>query len=99
MDTIATKTSFVSNFAQIAWVVKDITVAQTFFSEATGIANFNKAEIIRSEEFKSTNYILFFDTFKDIGVFTEVMGITEKDEKADVIGGMQRCNIRWRANN
>ncbi len=162
MNTIAPKISFVSNFAQIAWVVKDITVAQSFFSEAMGIGNFSKAEIIRLEEFESTYYgepchaeslvsiaysggtfieliqplsgrsifqdyldknpaggvhhiaysipvanlgkvisemankglpvitsvnhpianIVFFDTSKDIGVFTEVMGITKEGEKA-----------------
>jgi hypothetical protein len=162
MDTIATKTSFVSNFAQIAWVVKDITVAERFFREAMGIGNFSKAEIIRLAEFEATYYgepcdaeslvsiaysggtfieliqplsgrsifqdyldknpaggvhhiaysipvanldkaisemankgllvitsvnhpiarIVFFDTTKDIGVFTEVMGITEEGEKA-----------------
>ena len=162
MDTIATKPSFVSNFAQIAWVVKDITVAKRFFKEAMGIGNFSDAEIIRLEEFEGTYYgepcdaeslvsiaysggtfieliqplsgrsifqdyldqnpaggvhhiaysipvanlskviselankgfpvitsvnhpianIVFFDTSKDIGVFTEVMGITEEGEKA-----------------
>jgi len=162
MDTIATKTSFVSNFAQIAWVVKDITVAERFFREAMGIGNFSKAEVIRLEEFEGTYYgepcdaeslvsiaysggtfieliqplsgrsifrdyldknpaggvhhiaysipvvnldnvisemankgipvitsvnhpiatIVFFDTSKDIGIFTEVMGITEEGEKA-----------------
>jgi methylmalonyl-CoA/ethylmalonyl-CoA epimerase len=162
MDTIATKTSFVSNFAQIAWVVKDITVAERFFREAMGISNFSKAEITRMEEFEATYYgepsdaeslvsiaysggtfieliqplsgrsifqdfldknpaggvhhiaysipvanldkvisemankgfpvitsvnhpianIVFFDTSIDIGVFTEVMGITEEGEKA-----------------
>jgi len=162
MNTIATKTSFVSNFAQIAWVVKDITVAERFFREAMGIGNFSKAEIIRLAEFEATYYgepcdaeslvsiaysggtfieliqplsgrsifqdyldknsaggvhhiaysipvanldkaisemankglpvitsvnhpiarIVFFDTSKDIGVFTEVMGITEEGEKA-----------------
>ena len=162
MDAIATKTSFVSNFAQIAWVVKDITVSESFFREAMGIGNFSKAEIIRLEEFEGTYYgepcdaeslvsiaysggtfieliqplsgrsifqdyldrnpaggvhhiaysipvanlekvisemankgtpvitsvnhpianIVFFDTSEDIGVFTEVMGITEEGEKA-----------------
>lgn len=159
---IASKSPFVSNFAQIGWVVKDITAAQTFFREAMGIDNFSKAEIIRLEEFESTYYgepcdgeslvsmaysggtfieliqplsgssifqdyldknpaggvhhvaysipvanldkvisemankglpiitsvnhpianIVFFDTTKDLGVFTEVMGITEAGEKA-----------------
>ncbi len=162
MDTTATKTSFVSSFTQIAWVVKDITVAVNFFKEAMGISNFSKAEVIRLKEFGSTYYgapcdgeslvsmaysggtfieliqplsgrsifqdyidknpaggvhhiayslpvadlekvisemankgmpvitsvdhpiakIVFFDTTKDIGVFTEVMGMTEEGEKA-----------------
>ena len=162
MNAKAIKTSFVSNFAQIAWVVKDITVTQRFFTEAMGIGNFSEAEIIRLEEFEGTYYgepsdaeslvaiaytgetfieliqplsgrsifqdyldknpaggvhhiaysipvanlekaisemtnrgipvitsvnhpianIVFFDTSKDIGVFTEVMGITEEGEKA-----------------
>ncbi|WP_018613003.1 VOC family protein [Segetibacter koreensis] len=162
MHMIASKSPFVSNFAQIGWVVKDITAAQTFFREAMGIDNFSKAEIIRLEEFESTYYgepcdgeslvsmaysggtfieliqplsgssifqdyldknpaggvhhvaysipvanldkvisemankglpiitsvnhpianIVFFDTTKDLGVFTEVMGITEAGEKA-----------------
>ena len=162
MNTIAAKTSFVSNFTQIAWVVKDITVAERFFREAMGIGNFSKAEIIRLAEFGATYYgepcdaeslvciaysggtfieliqplsghsifqdhldknpaggvhhiaysipvvdldkaiaemankglpvissvdhpiarIVFFDTTKDLGVFTEVMGITKEGEKA-----------------
>ena len=162
MDTIAKKTSIGSNFAQIAWVVNDIVVAERFFREAMGIGNFSKAEIIRLKEFEATYYgepcdgeslvsiaysggtfieliqplsgrsifqdyidknpaggvhhiaysipvanldkvisemankgtpvitsvnhpiatIVFFDTSKDIGVFTEVMGITEEGEKA-----------------
>ena len=162
MDTIAAKTSFVSDLAQIAWVVKDITVTEKLFREAMGIDNFSKPEIIRLEEFETTYYgatcdakslvcmaysggtfieliqplsgrsifqdyldknpeggvhhiaysipvanldkvisemankgmpvitsvnhpianIVFFDTSKDIGVFTEVMGITEEGEKA-----------------
>lgn len=162
MNTMASKTPFVSNFAHIAWVIKDITVAQRFFREAMGIGTFSKAEIIRLEEFEGTYYgepcdaeslvsiaysggtfieliqplsgrsifqdyldknlaggvhhiaysipvanldkaicemankglpvitsvnhpiakIVFFDTSKDIGVFTEVMGITEEGEKA-----------------
>jgi hypothetical protein len=44
MNTIERKTSFLSNFAQIAWVVKDITVAERFFGEAMGIGNFSKGE-------------------------------------------------------
>ena len=162
MNTVAAKTSFVSNLAQIAWVVKDLAVAQKFFKEAMGVDNFSKPDIIHLEEFESTYYgepcdgeslvstaysggtfieliqplsgrsifkdyldknpaggvhhiaysipvadldkviaematkglpiitsvdhpianIVFFDTTKDLGVFTEVMGITEEGEKA-----------------
>ena len=162
MHTIAAKPSFVSDLAQIAWVVKDITATEKLFREAMGIDNFSKAETIRLKEFEATYYgepcdgeslvsiaysggtfieliqplsgrslfqdhldknpaggvhhvaysipvanldkvisemankglpvitsvnhpianIVFFDTSKDIGVFTEVMGITEEGEKA-----------------
>ena len=162
MNSMLTNSSFVSTFTQIAWVVKDIGVAQSFFSEAMGIRNFSKAEIIRLKEFESTYYgkpcdaeslvsmaysggtfieliqplsglsifqdyldknpaggvhhvayslpvadldqviskmagegfpvitsvdhpvarIVFFDTTINLGVFTEVMGITEEGEKA-----------------
>ena len=161
MDTIGTKTSFSSNFAQIAWVVKDIRVSVRFFKETMGISNFSKVETIRVKDFEGTYYgkpsnaeslvaqaysggtfieliqptsgnsifqdyldknpaggiqhvaysipvgeldkviaemankgipvitsvnhpianIVFFDTTKDIGVFTEVMGITEEGKK------------------
>jgi methylmalonyl-CoA/ethylmalonyl-CoA epimerase len=157
-----TKTSLGLNFAQIAWVVKDITVAKRFFRDVMGISNFGKDETIRAKEFEGTYYgkpsnaeslvasaysggmfveliqpisgnsifqdyldknpvgglqhvaynipvaklnkviseladkgypvitsfnhpvakIVFFDTCKDIGVFTEVMGITEEGERA-----------------
>jgi hypothetical protein len=162
MESIATKSSFDLTFAQIAWVVKDIKIAERFFREAMGMGNFSKAEIIRLKEFEGTHYgqpsdaeslvsiayaggtfveliqpvsgrsifqdyldknpagglhhlaysipgvkldkfisemenkgyqvvthvkhpianIVFFDTTKDIGVFTEIMGITEEGEKA-----------------
>ena len=162
MNTIPTKTSFGSNLAQIAWVVKDIGVAVRFFEDMIGITNFSKIETIRAKDFEGTYYgrqsnaeslvaqtysggtfieiiqpisgrsifqdyldknpaggiqhiaysisvgnldkviselrdqdfpvitsfnhpiakIVFFDTTKDIGVFTEVMGITEEGEKA-----------------
>jgi len=162
LNSMSTKNSFVSNFTQIAWVVKDITVALKFFKEAMGIMNFSPPDIIRLKEFQSTYYgepcdgeslvsiaysggtfieliqplsgrsifrdyidknpaggvhhiaysipvtdldkaiaemekkglsvitsvdhpiakIVFFDTSKELGVFTEVMGITEEGEKA-----------------
>lgn len=162
MDTRSIEISVDLNFAQIAWVVKDIEAAERFFRESMGIGNFSKAEIVRLKEFKGTYYgeptdaenlvsmaynggifieliqplsglnmfqdyldknpgggvqhiafrvpvrdldkvtseltekgypevatfdtpianIVFFDTTKDIGVFTEIMGITEEGEKA-----------------
>jgi hypothetical protein len=44
------------NFAQIAWVVKDITVAERFFKDTMGITNFSKVETIRAKEFEGTYY-------------------------------------------
>lgn len=162
MDTIATKTSFDLQFAQIGWVVKDINAAKRFFTEAMGVSNFSPPEIMRLKEFEATFYgeptdaetlvsmaytggifieliqpfsgrgifqdwldknpgggvqhiayslpiadfdkaisgliekgypviatfntsiakIVYLDTAKDIGVITEVMGITEAGEKA-----------------
>jgi len=162
MEAITTKTFLGLQFAQIAWVVKDIKAAERLFREAIGISNFSKVAITRLEEFEGTYYgepcdaenlvsmaytggtfveliqplsgrsifqdyldknpaggvqhiafslpvrdldkiifkltekgypviatfntpianIVFFDTSKDIGVFTEIMGITEEGEKA-----------------
>ena len=162
MDTTATKTFFDLQFAQVAWVVKDVNAAERFFREAMGMDNFSKPEITRLKEFEGTYYgepcdaenlvsmaytsgtfveliqpvsgrsifhdyldknpaggiqhiafslpvrdldkviseltekgypvistfntpiakIVFFDTSKDIGVLTEIMGITEEGEKA-----------------
>ncbi len=162
MDTTMTKTSLGLNFAQIAWVVKDIKTAKNFFQDVMGIHNFSKVETIRAKEFEGTYYgkpsnaeslvamaysggtfieliqpisgncifqdylnenpsggiqhvaysipvakldkvisefsdkgfpvitsfnhpiakIVFFDTYKEIGVITEIMGITEEGEKA-----------------
>lgn len=162
MNSFKSQLPFTSNFTQVAWVVKDIAVAQRFFSETMGIKNFSNAEIIRLKDFEGTYYgepcdaeslvsmaysggtfveiiqplsgrsifqdyldknpaggihhvacslpvadlgkvidqmaksglpvitsvdhpiarIVFFDTTADLGVFTEVMGITEEGEKA-----------------
>ena len=159
---MVTKTSFELQFAQVAWVVKDINAAEKFFREAMGMNNFSKAEITRLKEFEGTYYgepcdaenlvsmaytggtfveliqpvsgrsifqdyldknpaggvqhiafslpvrdldkvisgltekgypvistfdtpiarIVFFDTIKDIGVFTEIIGITGQGEEA-----------------
>jgi methylmalonyl-CoA/ethylmalonyl-CoA epimerase len=56
MDTTMTKTSLGLNFAQIAWVVKDITVAERFFKGTMGISNFGKVETIRAQDFEGTYY-------------------------------------------
>jgi len=162
MNTIATKTLFDLQFAQIAWVEKDIKAAERFFRETMGIENLSKTQITRLKEFEGTYYgepcdaenlvsmaytggtfveliqpvsgrsifqdyldknpaggiqhvayripvakldkvisefgdkgfpvissfdtpiakIVFFDTYKEIGVMTEIMGITEEGEKA-----------------
>ncbi len=161
MDTIATKTSVDLQFAQVAWVVKDIKSAIKFFKETMGIENFSDPQITRLKDYEATNYgepcdaenlvcmaytggtfleliqpvsgrsifqdyleknpaggvqhiafriplreldkviadfreqgypmiatfntsiayIVFFDTTKDMGVLTEIMGITEEGEK------------------
>ncbi len=162
MDSIATKTSFDLQFAQIAWVVKDIGKAKTFFKEIVGVSNFSPTDTTRLQDYDGTYYgkpadaenlvamtysggtfieiiqpisgksifkdfidnhptggiqhiaystpftnldnvisgfknrgftvvssfdtpiakIVFFDTREEIGVFTEIMGITKEGEKA-----------------
>jgi len=171
MDTTITKTSLGLNFAQIAWVVKDITAAERFFKSTMGISNFSKIGTIRAQDFEATYYgkpsdaeslvsmaysggtfveliqpvsghsifqdyldknpaggvqhlaysipvanfdkvisefadkgfpvissfntpiakIVFFDTYKEIGVATEVMGITE--EGVEVVQKMKSGTI------
>lgn len=161
MDTIMIQNSLSLNFVQIAWVVKDITVGETFFKGTMGISNFGKVETIRAPDFEGTHYgkpsnaeslvtsaysggtfieliqpisgnsifqdyldknpaggiqhvaynmpvarldkvisefadkgfpvvtsfnhpiakIIFFDTYKEIGVMTEIMGITKEGEE------------------
>ncbi len=53
MNTI---TSFDFQLTQIAWVVKDIKAAESFFREAMGINNFSNPDIIRLAEFEGTHY-------------------------------------------
>jgi hypothetical protein len=161
MDNPITKTSIGLNFAQIAWVVKDITVAKKFFQDVLGISSLSNVVTIRVKEFDATYYgepsdaeslvsqaysggtfieliqplsgpsifrdyieknpaggvqhvayrvpvanldkvisefadkgfpvissfdtpiakIVFFDTYKEIGVMTEIMGITKEGEE------------------
>ena len=47
-------TSFGSHFTQVAWVVKDIKVAEKFFQEVLGAPDFVKMENIRAEEVEGT---------------------------------------------
>ena len=150
------------NFAQIAWVVKDITVTEKFFKDTMGISTFSKVATSHAKDYEGTYYgkpsnaeslvaiaysggtfieliqpisgnsifqdyldknpaggiqhiaysipvakldkvisefadkgfpvissfnhpiakIVFFDTYKETGVMTEIMGITEEGEKA-----------------
>nr|WKN39268.1 VOC family protein [Tunicatimonas sp. TK19036] len=162
MENVDKKSSFGLNFAQIAWVVKDIETAKTFFQEMLGISNFSETTTTLLKEYDGTYYgppsnaenlvtmaysggtfieliqplsgesifkdyidnnptggvqhiaystsitnlenvisdfeskgfsvissfdtpiatIVFFDTRKEIGIFTEIMGITEEGAKA-----------------
>jgi methylmalonyl-CoA/ethylmalonyl-CoA epimerase len=55
-----TGTTFISefnvSFSQIAYVVKDINEAVTFFRETMGIGNFSSVIIIRASELEGTYY-------------------------------------------
>jgi len=162
MDDTDKKASFKLDFAQIAWVMKDVETAKTFFQDMIGVNNFSETVTTRLKEYDGTYYgepsnaenlvamaysggifieliqpisgnsifkdyidnnptggvqhiaystsitnldkvisdfeskgfavissfdtpiakIVFFDTRKEIGVFTEIMGITEEGEKA-----------------
>jgi hypothetical protein len=162
MDNKDKKASLNLNFAQIAWVVKDVETAKTFFQDMLGVNNFSETVTTRLEDYDGTYYgapsnaenlvamaysggifieliqpvsgtsifkdsidnnpaggvqhiaysttitnldkvisdftnkgysvvssfdtpiakIVFFDTRKEIGVFTEIMGITKEGEKA-----------------
>lgn len=162
MNTILTESSLNLKFAQIAWVVKDVEAAKTFFQNILGVSNFSQTATTRLKEYDGTYYgkasnaenlvamaysggvfieliqptsgnsifqdyidnnstggvqhiaystpitnldkvisdfenkgfsvissfdtpiakIVFFDTRKEIGVFTEIMGITEEGETA-----------------
>ena len=56
MEATAAKTALGLHFTQIAWVVKDIIVAEKFFRDTMGISNFSKVETIRVKEFEGTYY-------------------------------------------
>jgi hypothetical protein len=53
---IMTKTSLGLKLAQIAWVVKDIKTAKSFFQDVMGISNFSEVQTIRVKEFDATYY-------------------------------------------
>jgi methylmalonyl-CoA/ethylmalonyl-CoA epimerase len=162
MNTILPTTSLNLEFAQIAWVVKDIHATEKFFTDTMGITTFSKVATSRATDYKGTYYgepstaenffsqaysggifieliqplsgnsvfkdyldknpaggvqhfayrlpiakldeviaafaekgfpvvsrfdtsiadIVFFDTYKEIGVMTEIMGITKEGESA-----------------
>ncbi len=56
MDNTDKKTSFNLNFTQIAWVVKDVETAKTFFKEMLGESDFSKTSITRLKEYDGTYY-------------------------------------------
>jgi hypothetical protein len=56
METVAAKTFFGAQLAQVAWVVKDITTAEKFFKDVLGIHNFGKVITIRAKEINGTYY-------------------------------------------
>ena len=56
MDTTITKNSLDLNLAQIAWVVKDIKAAKSFFQDVMGITNFSNIVTIRVKDFDATYY-------------------------------------------
>lgn len=56
MDTPITKNTLGLNLAQIAWVVKDMNAAKSFFQHVMGINNFSNIVTIRVKEFDATYY-------------------------------------------
>ena len=50
------KTSFKLHFSQIAWVVKDVEKAKTFFEEMLGLENFSETVTSHLEEYDATYY-------------------------------------------
>ncbi len=58
-DSMETSPSTVSprlNFAQIAWVVKDVETAKTFFQQMLGVNNFSKTTTTRLAAYDGTYY-------------------------------------------
>ena len=56
MEAPGLKISIGSKLSQVAWVVKDIKTAESFFRQTLGITNFIKVENMRAQEFEGTYY-------------------------------------------
>jgi methylmalonyl-CoA/ethylmalonyl-CoA epimerase len=56
MNTILPITSLHLEFAQIAWVVKDIHATEKFFNDTMGITTFSKVATSRATDYKGTYY-------------------------------------------
>ena len=56
MDNTDNKPSFTLDFTQIAWVVKDVEIAKTFFREMLGVSNFSQTVTSRLKEYYGTYY-------------------------------------------
>lgn len=56
MEMQTVRTSFGSQFSQVAWVVKDIQAAENFFREVFGISNFVKMENLNASDLEGTYY-------------------------------------------
>src|SRR6476619_2642480 len=56
MDNTEREASFILNFAQIAWVVKDVETAKTFFQEMPGVSNFSGTVTTRLKDYDGTYY-------------------------------------------
>jgi methylmalonyl-CoA/ethylmalonyl-CoA epimerase len=56
MEVNTAKTSFAVELTQVAWVVKDITIAENLFKTLFGVNNFGSPVTIRSQEFEGTYF-------------------------------------------
>src|SRR5271170_1313852 len=50
------KTSPTTELTQVAWVVKDIAIAENLFKDLIGVTNFGSPVTIRAQEFEGTYY-------------------------------------------
>jgi len=56
MEANVAKNAFGAQFAQIAWVVKDINAALKFYREVMGVDKFGEPQRIRFKEYEATYY-------------------------------------------